>query len=421
MKLLQKTSRVYFVVSAFLLLVTGVLLYFFLTTIIEEETKEQLLANEMRIASRLSHHQPTTQLAPVIEITKLEKVLLENISIVDTTLFDDKEQEFERFLQVSSIRNVNGTSYRIILRQMMEEPIGYIGSIGLALGITFLFLLLSTTFINRLVFSKLWQPFYNSLAALINFSVNQPKTLKLDKSDIAEFEELNAAILTLTEKTRQDYRVLKEFTENASHEMQTPLAVIQTKLDELLQTPSLTESQAGQIRVAVSSVQKLTRLNHALILLTKIENQQFQHKELINVSQVISEHLKQLEDFIQAKNLKVEFETTARITVNSDPALVEMLVSNLLSNAIKYNLPGGEINILLTANSLEIANTGESLLIAPELLFDRFSKANQTTASLGLGLAIVKSICDQQGWKITYNADKNLHRIKVNFREENTG
>ena len=415
MKLLQKTSRVYFMVSAFLLLVTGVLLYFFLTTIIEAETKEQLLANEMRIASRLSHHQPTTQLAPVIEITKLEKVLPENIAIIDTTLFDDKEQEFERFLQVTSIRNIRGVGYRIILRQMIEEPIGYIGSIGLALGITFLFLLLSTTFINRLVFSKLWQPFYNSLAALNSFSVNQSKPLKLDKSDIAEFEELNAAVLTLTDKTRHDYRVLKEFTENASHEMQTPLAVIQTKLDELLQTPSLTESQAGQIRVAVSAVQKLTRLNHALILLTKIENQQFQQKETINVSQVISGHLKQLEDFIQAKTLQVEFESAASLTVNSDPALVEMLVSNLLSNSIKYNLPGGQIHILIAADSLEISNTGESLHVAPETLFDRFSKANQSSASLGLGLALVKSICEQQGWHIRYEIEAGLHTFTVNF------
>jgi signal transduction histidine kinase len=415
MKLLQKTSRVYFLASALLLLVTGVLLYFFITKIIIEETREQLLSNEQRIAFQLSHNQPTTQLPPVIEIIRQKKLIREKRVITDTTLFDEIEQEEERFLQVSSIRNIKGISYRIILRQMMEEPIGYISSIGLAMGITFLFLLISTTFLNRLVFKNLWQPFYDSLAALNSFSVNQQQSINLGKTDISEFEELNTVISTLTEKTRHDYRVLKEFTENASHEIQTPLAVIQTKLDELLQTPELTEMQASQIHLASVAVQKLGKLNKSLLLLTKIENRQFSDKVEVSLPEIIYGQLQQSEDFIQAEKLTIELEIKENIQVLADPLLVEILVSNLLSNAIKHNVKNGLIKIKLSENSLIFINTGDAINFPPTQLFDRFRKANKTSYSLGLGLAIVQSICEQNNWGIQYDVQNNMHTLKVDF------
>ncbi|MBF9252241.1 HAMP domain-containing histidine kinase [Pontibacter sp. 172403-2] len=416
MRLLQKTNRVYLLFTALLLLLAGGFLYVLITDTVEEEASEQLLSNEKRIATALKAGQQITVLPPVIEVEELRGRREERLTLKDTVLFDALEGEIETFRQVTSVREVNGSTYRIVLRQMVVERVKSLATIGVSLAAVLLTLFLFLALMNRIIYHKLWSPFYGSLKALKNFSVYQNSPLQLESGGITEFAELNRAISKLTEKTRSDFRALKEFSENASHEMQTPLAVIQAKLDELLQDVALNEQQASRIQVASSSVQKLSRLNQTLLLLTKIENRQFIYTEAVDVSAMIVRQLQDFVDFIQDKAIHVDFVPTPALIVTANPALAEALVSNLLRNAVKHNIPDGFIFIKLTDSSLKVSNSGTPLPHAPAMLFERFQKADPSSNSLGLGLAIVRTICNLYGWHVTYETNQNTHTLQVDFQ-----
>ncbi|ARS37562.1 sensor histidine kinase [Pontibacter actiniarum] len=415
MRLLQKATRSYILFTSLLFLIAGGLLYGLLTDIIEQEATEQLLGNERRIAEQLRHGQHIINLPPVLEVSKLNRPIQESITVKDTIAFDNVENELEAFLQVSSVRNISGHSYRIVLRQMIVEPVEYMSTIGLSMAIVMVLLLMFTVLMNRIFFHQLWSAFYRSLATLKGFSVHQNTPLKLEDSSILEFSELNAAIGKLTEKARSDFRALKEFSENASHETQTPLAIIQARLDELLQDPALSEQQANHIQSAYVAAQKLSKLNQTLLLLTKIENQQFKNTELININDLIGRQISQLDDFVRDKGLQVHVNQQGTLTVLSNPALVDMLISNLLSNAIRHNVRKGFIEVMVTARSLTVKNSGVPLKGSPAKLFERFHKANPSSSSLGLGLAIVRSVCNLYGWQVQYQAEDNTHILLILF------
>jgi signal transduction histidine kinase len=415
MRLLQKTSRTYIIFSSLLFLTAGVLLYFFMTANIDHEANEQLLNTERRIAKQLERGQTPAKIPPVLEVTQLSKHQPERLWVTDTVMFDNVEGEEETFRQVTSIRNANGHSYSIVLRQMIVEHADYVVTIGGILALIMGCLLICLALMNRSIYRTVWNPYYQTLDALKNFSLHQPSPLALQDTSIIEFKEMNAALHRLTEKARTDFMALKEFSENASHEMQTPLAVVQTKLDELLQDPALTETQARHIQTAGTAVQKLSKLNQTLLLLTKIENRQFIYTQQLNIPELVRKQVAELEDFIQEKELDVTFQKPEHVEVSANPALVDALLTNLLSNAIKHNVPKGSISIAVKQNILQVSNSGRPLASSPAFLFERFSKADASSSSLGLGLAIVRTICHLYNWQVQYQVDKEQHTLEINF------
>lgn len=415
MKLLQKTTRIYLLFSAILLLVAGIVLYMLISSFIEEEVTEKLYVNKERITEQLVRNQPVTQLPPVIEVEELPSQEPEALITRDTTLYDPITGEPESFRELTSIETINGKTYRVTLRQVILEPHDYYDSVGLAVVAVMALLLIGLLLITRRVSRKLWEPFYGNLEILKRFSLQKDQPIALQSSQITEFQELNQAIEKLTENVRIDYHTLEEFSENESHEMQTPLAIIQTKLDEALQWPNLSGEQAHQIKAAYSSAQRLSKLNQTLSLLTKIENRQFTATENIALAAAIEQQLQHFEEFIQARNLSVEKRLEAGSVIRGNPLLIETLLSNLLSNAIKHNVKEGKITIVLEDRSLAISNTGKPLSVPPERLFGRFTKADPSSESLGLGLAIIKKICETIGWKASYTANDVWHVLRLSF------
>ena len=415
MKLLKKTNRTYLFFSAILLLIAGCLLYAMMTTIIDDEITEKLFVNKERIVRQMEKGERVIQLPPVIEVEELLTPQEEQIIVKDTSLLDPVEDETELFREVTSIENINSKTYRITLRQVILEPHDYYNSIGLALAIVFALLLTGILLINWCVSKKLWSPFYQTLEKLKQFSLQDDKPVPLDDAGITEFKEMNHAIEHLTSKVRSDYHALKEFTENASHEIQTPLAVILAKLQELLQSAALSAEQAGQIQTAYASAQRLSKLNQTLLLLAKIENKQFPATEKISLTSAIQRQLELFADFIAAKHLNVKKKFHSETSLSANALLLDVLLSNLIGNAIRHNIMNGNITIELSANTLSISNTGKPLIIPPEKLFERFAKADPASESLGLGLAIVKKLCDSYGWKIRYTVSDGCHVIEIVF------
>jgi signal transduction histidine kinase len=265
----------------------------------------------------------------------------------------------------------------------------------------------------------LWKPFYGTLAVLADFDAKQNTSLNLPSTKTLEFRILNDEIEKMTEKIRNDYRNLKEFTENASHEMQTPLAIIRSKMELIIQSEGLTKDQSEAILEMFTSITKLSKLNESLLLLSRIENGQFNENETVIIKDIIEEKLSLFEDMINFRKITVEkiYNSSPLIIVNAH--LADILFNNLVNNAIKHNVNGGKIIIELNKDSGVISNSGIKPLKDPDNMFERFSKDSASSDSVGLGLAISKKICDAAGFKITYEYSENLHKITVFFAQYN--
>lgn len=221
--------------------------------------------------------------------------------------------------------------------------------------------------------------------------------------------------MELTERIRREYRALREFTENASHEIQTPLGIIQSKLDRLSQL-ELTEEMANCIIEARSGVERLSKTNKALLLLAKLDNDVFADKQLLSFHILLTQHIESLTDLFSSKEVTL----TSHIlpcNIIANLYLCETLISNLVSNALRHCKRGGNIIIRLNADMLIIANSGPTLDFPPDQLFRRFKKGDKSSKGTGLGLAIVSQICLLNHWQITYSYEKAMHTFTVAFTE----
>lgn len=414
MKLLRKSSRNFLRFTSILLIVTGALIFYIMTSIINEEINERLYISKERIIQRLENGESPPHLPPDIEIKEIASYQGKKNGIKDTVLYDPIEKEKELFRELSSTESIDGKTYRITVRQVIPEPNEYLGSVGVTIALILGILLAGVYFINRRISQRIWEPFYQNLEVLKSYSLQADQPIELKTSNISEFQELNRAIEHLTEKVRSDYHTLKAFTENAAHEMQTPLSIVRAKLEVALQEPNLSEKLAEPINSAFSAGRRLANLNKTLLLLTKIENRQFDDSERVNLVTVTEKALGQYEEFFQAKNLTLHKELTP-VEITGNPRLLDILVSNLLNNAVKHNYQNGTVKIKVQNRSLSITNTGRPLKHPPETMFGRFAKADQSSQSTGLGLSIVKKICEIHNWSITYTNEGEWHFIQVHF------
>ena len=277
-------------------------------------------------------------------------------------------------------------------------------------------LLISLLMLNNWLSKRVWRPFYKTLSALDLYQLERHEVLEFPDEETEEFNQLNQSVMQLTKRLAATYQNLKEFTENASHEIQTPLAVILSKIEGLFQDETLTESQLVTLSEVSEAANRLSRLNQALLLLTKIENRQFlAGTEPVNFLPIINRKLRDLEDLIAQRqiSIKTELEPTGPIM---HPALAEVLVNNLLTNAIRHNLQNGNIFITLSDGKLAVRNTGNPVNGNPAQLFERFRKESTQSASLGLGLALAKTICEVNGQMLTYEIENDWHILTVTWQ-----
>ena len=209
----------------------------------------------------------------------------------------------------------------------------------------------------------------------------------------------------------------KQFTENAAHELQTPLAVIKGHVELLLQSPQMGEMEMEVLDIILKNTNRLAKINSALILLSKIEHNRFADQEQVDISAVVEEVLGYYKDLIEMQKLEVRKAFNSKVHCRMSPALAEILISNLLQNATRHNLHNGWIEIVLEKNQLIISNPGDPLNGAPEALFGRFERQTEKEESLGLGLSIIKRICDHYGFDLGYEQEGTLHRLVVTFNQ----
>lgn len=415
MKLLNKYNRVNIAVTIATMLVTGIIYYYAISHILTNRIDKDLELEEQEVFNYVS----LNQALPEVYESNHQQItfkLLGNQQVerrfVDTVYKEIDKNELEAGRALISMVKVKGQNYRILVTQSKVET-EYLIKIIFQITIVVIFVLLVLlTLLNRFILKSIWQPFYRVLAQLKGFNVADTVTVNNTPSGIDEFNELDQAVTAMAGRVKHDYQNLKAFTENASHELMTPISVINSKLDTLLQTDAYTDRQSKLLNDIYGTVARLTRLNKSMLLLAKIENGLIGADEQVDIKAIIEESLYQQEDVIQSKNISL-ITNLEEMQVKASRLLMEVLLNNLISNAIRHNYPGGEIAITLQARQITIANTGKTIFDINEVL-KRFHKSTDSEG-IGLGLTICKQICDNYGFTLQYNLVNERHVFSVGF------
>lgn len=416
MKLLNRTAIAYFVVSLLLLAVATPIFYYVLNALFVEEADETLVNRKEFVVSRLDQIKNAKE---IFDWTRFEDdiavtALPEGTPARPDTLYNGKDAQGEHFRELSTHVTIYGKPHMLTIRNSMLGKGDLIQTIVVSQILLLGALLLCLLLINRWIAGKIWQPFYKTLAKLKAYSPGRPVQPVPANTSIVEFHELNQVVERMMGTIQDDFTRLKQFTENASHEIQTPLAIIRSELEVMIQDETLSAEQMMGLQTIYEATGRLSRLNQALLLLTKIENNQFAITERFNIRVLVEETLLLFEDFIQARALRVTTQLTDR-WLDLNPSLARGLLTNLVGNAIKHNVEGGTLDIVLTERYLAIANPGATPTQPPEAFFERFNKGGTSSDSLGLGLAIVKEICVFSHLTLRYEVVRDQHTVTVSF------
>jgi len=308
-----------------------------------------------------------------------------------------------------------GRAYRVTSRAAVVEPSDvYLTGLVLVFAWTFVFLLALVVILSELISWRILRPFNATLRGIQQFEPSQPSAISLAPSHTAEFNELNEFLVKMTARAQSDYRGLKEFSENASHELQTPIASIKAKL-ELLIDSDLTEAQLRTLTTMHDELERLAKINQALTLLAKLEHFEPGPNALADLSQLVPATEATFADLAEMKDLTTTLAIAPGVRVPLDASLAQLLLNNLFSNAIRHNLPGGQLRVQLSATELLLENTGHAPSAPVGELFGRFKKGNAQLDSIGIGLAIVKRISELYGHRISYDYADGWHRLRVAF------
>lgn len=418
MKLLKKTIRRYLVYSVILLLVEIPIFYVVVQQLVLQGVDRDLMATKELLKPKIGEAVVKNTLGQLqfadrnvsISITTVSRVY---DSLASVEIFDSATGRNVPHRILTSSFSINGKPCVLQVKTSLLDNFSLIANIVKIQLALLVLLLLGLFLINRNLSKKIWGPFYHTLGRLQRYNIDQHEALSLEQSSVKEFNDLNRSLEGLARRAQDAYISEKAFTENASHEMQSPLAVLQSKLELLMQTTPLTAEQAQLIGELADAGRRMSRLNKSLVLLTKIENKQFANVEMVTLRPVVLSLLQQYDMQIREKSLDVTFKPGDDISLNAHRALVEILAGNLLANAIRHNIPGGKIHITITGNRFRICNSGSETPLDEQKIFNRFVKGGNDNNSIGLGLAIANTICNIYHYKLQYSFVANMHCFTV--------
>lgn len=414
MKLQAQYNKISIASSIIVLLIAGAGYYFLLNYILKDQLDETLRVEQVEIQDfiKTNHSLPpaTIYKDQRIEFKKIDKTVPQSFRTLMLYNAEGKKNELSR--QLIFAVEVNGQYYAASVTKSQEDTEKIIGAI-LLITLGLIILLSVLLFLaNRFLVKRLWKPFQATLSSIKSFDLNAPSAIKTEKTTIHEFNELNKNVTMMTGKVIKDYLSLKHFTDYASHELQTPLAVINSKLDILIQNPELNEKNLQDIQTIYDAVDKMSKLSQSLLLLTRIENNQFSERQEVNLHGTAENIIHEFDEWIREKSLTV-CNNISELKVTMNRRLADTLISNLIINAVKHS--GRQEKILLKSEKkiLTISNPGVQALTA-DRIFDRFWKSEYSDGT-GLGLAIAKQICDHCGFLLRYEFREKIHYFSITF------
>lgn len=421
MRLLTKTTLNLLSISLFIYLFGVIAFYYSLRIQVDRNVNNEMEKRKSSIVRQMEEAHTSVSQPP----SRNEMVIITPVDgarstdrYADTLIFNKEEKRYQLFRQLGFRETVNNQQYDIRIFKSLEETDNLIVSIIMTMTILVILLIITLLIVNRYSSRLVWKVFYDTVGKINRYDLNTHEEFALQDSDVKEFADLNRVLRTMTERIKNDYLNLKEYTENASHEIQTPLAIINSKLELLLQSGEMNEKQYKALADAYEASIRLSKYNSTLILLAKIENKQFPESKMVSPEAILTILLENLDDLIRSKKLEVIRQITPNCTVQMNPYLAEMLIVNLVKNAVRHNVKGGKLVIEVGESFLQISNTGPDLPLDKNLLFKRFYKSSSSPESLGLGLAIVQKICALYGFEVSYQFREQMHCLKICYRNE---
>ena len=412
MKLTTKTSLSFISLSTIFFLIGSVFMYFAVRVILAEDLSSRLYQMQGNFIDNLNSKND-------INSASNQHVFINESFVINTTQFSDtvliENDKYVLYRKICFYHNFQNKTYKVEILQSQAQTdllIWRIVILNVALAMVFFLIIF---FLNQISVRRGLKVFYSTVSKLENFNISKPELMYFENAEIDELKKLTEVLKKMSIKISGDFNDQKEYTENVSHEIQTPLAIISSKADELLQSENLKKEEMEQLEIIMNTTSRLAKINQALILLTKIDNSFYTDQSVISIDKIIHEKLDFFSDLILERKISLKINICNGLDYRMNRYLADTLFLNIIKNAIMHNNHNGSIDIVLEGNLLQIINTGQKLL-NKENIFKRFVRSNNKD-SLGIGLSIVKKICNFYYIDIDYSFDEK-HRFNLNFKDE---
>lgn len=404
MKLNQKIARIQITTLFIIVPITGIVMFFGLRYFLEQEIDEKLLNDELIVSKLIAENDLLSSLNPFLDYKVVSDSVHESRVFGKQYIKDPVGGGKELYRVLTTVKRIKNVNYSIIVKQSIVETKDFLYIIFMSIGV---FLIVTVSGFQLIYWNlqvKIWTPFFKSLDLIKSLSIKDYPAVKFDNAEIEEFNAMNMQINFMAAKMALDYKKLKEFSENASHETQTPLAIMILELEEIMQT-ELPQEMSKKIYKVFQAANRLSSLNDKLFLLSKIDNQEFSNLEELNVTELVLSEIKKVDLILKQKNLIVLDRIHGEFKYKSDSFAMSILISNLLSNAINHNYENGYIEIYSVKNSIRISNSFKND-VDLDRIFERFYKDNSSKNSHGLGLSISKRIAQISNLSLTVDINE---------------
>lgn len=379
-----------------------------------EDYAEQIIIRQLAGEEMPSENSNSNNQYFLKGITVEEAQSKPHIHYMDSMIYIPLKRETEPARILSTVyKDDHGKFYELVVaiptieKKDLKEAILY-WMIFLYFG-----LLVCILTINIWVYHQSNRPLHKLLAWLNKYKIGGENIPLKNDTGITEFKRLNEAVVKSLQRGEELFEEQKQFIGNASHEIQTPLAVCRNRLENLMDDESLTESQLEELSKTLQTLEQISRLNKTLLLLSKIENRQFTHSHAVDLNSILKKNIKEFEEVYAHMHIKSEVSESGIFEVIMSETLAEIMINNMIKNAFVHNRPGGYIHIGITPSKLTIKNSGQEIALDAQLIFKRFYQGNKRPESSGLGLALIKSICDLEKLHIRYAFKENLHCFEI--------
>ena len=421
MKLLSYTYRKLALLLFLLMAVWGVLFYYAIIDEVVDET-DDTLENYGEILMESALHDPSIletegSLMSFYKFTPISEEEGRHYRQVfyDATVYIELEDEDEPVrVMCTAFRMPDGQYYELKLMISILERDDMVEAMLWYLGALFLLFLICTSIGIQLVLKGVFRPLHRLLDWLHCIQPGKEVPPLDNPTKIREFRQLSDAALDMGNRSYKAYEEQKQFIENASHELQTPLAIVRGKVELLAESEGMTEQQMEQLDEIYATLGRAVKLNKSLLLLSRIENGQYTEMEDVSVDEILDELLPDLMDIYEHKQVRlIRKREEQPFIIRCNHSLAQILVSNLVKNSLLHNREEGEFQVLTTPTSLVIKNTGDVPLDG-EKLFRRFYHGmDGKKDSTGLGLAIARSIALSSSLKLTYEWQDGMHTFRL--------
>jgi signal transduction histidine kinase len=338
-----------------------------------------------------------------------------HLSYRDENIYIPDKREKEPARVITSIfHDAAGNYYELTVTTPTFEKADLFEAVLGWIVVLYVALLVIVLTITMIIFRRGLQPLYDLLHWLDAYRPGGRPERVPNNTDVEEFRRLNVALQQAVDRSEELFERQSQFIGNASHELQTPLAIIGNRVEWLLDSTTITEEEAGELFKIKKTLSRAVRLNKTLLLLTKIDNGQFPESVEVDLVQMIRESAESYGDVYAEREVSVTQSLPAEFKVEMNESLAATLVTNLIKNAFVHSSNGSEVHISIAGRTLTISNVGEEPL-DKEHIFERFYQAARKEGSTGLGLALVAAICRYYNLRLEYFFADGKHNFEVEF------